>query len=237
MEYEHAGIFQIDHRYQIASPSRQMHNPDRMGYLERSSQMDTAMARPQNQPSFLQATGKSFGIRAGAYLIDTIIIFVINISTSAVSGLIFGIIYALVKGQAPALSEQSDQWLNYFIGFIFMTIYFTLFEWLYGATPGKLVRGMRVIKEDGSACGLGPAFIRALLRPIDGLIFGLVAYLNMIAPLYQRVGDKAAKTIVVGSKDAVIQQPRPWWGFFAALVSYLAIDAIVLFFWFIAVTR
>ena len=199
--------------------------------------MDTAIANPQNPSSILQATGKRFGIRAGAYLIDSIVIFVFNFVMSAIAGLLFGIIYALSTGRAPVLSERSDQWLNYFIGFILMTIYFTLFEWLYGATPGKLVLGMRVIKEDGSPCGLGSAFIRALLRLIDGLIFGLVAYQSMKEPLYQRVGDKSAKTIVVSSKDAVILQPRPWWGFLVAVVSYLAIDAIVMVFWIIVLNR
>lgn len=199
--------------------------------------MDTAMANPQNQVSLLQATGKSFGIRAGAYIIDTIVIYVVDLAMGLLAGILIGIIYAVITGQVPVFSEQGNQFLNVFVSFVLTTIYFTLFEWLYGATPGKLILGMRVIQENGSACGLGSAFLRALLRMIDGLLFGLVAYLNMNEPLNQRVGDKAAKTIVVGAKDAVIQQSRPWWGFLAATVSYLAIDAIVMFFWFIAEIR
>jgi uncharacterized RDD family membrane protein YckC len=189
--------------------------------------MDTAMTNPQNSVSLLQATGKSFGIRAWAYIIDTLVIFVINLVISLVAGLLIAIIYAVITGRAPVFSEQENQILAIFVSFILTTIYFTLFEWLYGATPGKLILKMRVIQEDGSACGLGSAFIRALLRIIDGLVFGLVAYQSMEAPRYQRVGDKSAKTIVVGAKDPVIQQPRPGWGFLAAAVSYLAINGIV----------
>jgi uncharacterized RDD family membrane protein YckC len=189
--------------------------------------MDTAMAKPQTPSSVLQATGKSFGIRAGAYIIDSIVVFIINLAMGLVAGLLIGIIYAVITGRVPVFSEQGNQILNIFISFVLTTIYFTLFEWLYGATPGKLILKMRVIQENGSACGLGSAFTRALLRIIDGLVLGLVAYQSMEAPRYQRVGDKSAKTIVVGAKDPVILEPRPGWGFLAAAVSYLAINGIV----------
>jgi uncharacterized RDD family membrane protein YckC len=214
-----------------------MDNPDWIGYLERSSQMETAMAQPQAPTSYLQATGKSFGIRAGAYILDTVVLYAVNFTVSFMVGLITSLIYAVLTGQVLNLAGQDNLFLNILLGFVLMTLYYTMFEWLYGATPGKLILGMRVIKEDGSPCSLGSAFIRALLRMIDGLFLGLVAYQTMNEPLYQRLGDKSAKTIVVGSKDAAIQQPRPWWEFVVAAVSYLAINTVVMFFWIIALTR
>jgi hypothetical protein len=48
----------------------------------------------------------------------------------------------------------------------------------------------------------------------------------MDKPLYQRIGDKSAKTIVVGSRDAIIQKPRAWWWFLIAAGIYLVLDAI-----------
>jgi hypothetical protein len=48
----------------------------------------------------------------------------------------------------------------------------------------------------------------------------------MHPPLYQRVGDKSAKTIVVGAKDAMIQRPRAWWWFLIASGLYLLLDTI-----------
>jgi hypothetical protein len=48
----------------------------------------------------------------------------------------------------------------------------------------------------------------------------------MKPPLYQRIGDKSAQTVVVDSRDPVIRQQRAGWWFLVALLIYLAIDAI-----------
>jgi hypothetical protein len=48
----------------------------------------------------------------------------------------------------------------------------------------------------------------------------------MKAPLYQRLGDKTAKTIVVGSHDPIIRQPRDWWWFLVATGLWVAVDTI-----------
>jgi uncharacterized RDD family membrane protein YckC len=67
---------------------------------------------------------------------------------------------------------------------------------------------LRVVMEDGSPCSLQAAIHRGVLRLIDGLFLVLVAYFSMKEPLCQQIGDQRAKTIVVGSRDAIIQQPR-----------------------------
>jgi len=84
-----------------------------------------------------------------------------------------------------------------------------------------------VIQENGAPCTLGAALIRGLLRFIDGLFFGVIAYTAMKAPRYQRVGDKSAKTIVVSAKQAMIQRPREWWWFLIASGLYLVLTSIV----------
>ena len=112
------------------------------------------------------------------------------------------------------------------IGFVTSTLYFMVFEWLYGATPGKVILGIRVVMEDGRPCSLGAALIRDLLRLIDGLFFGIPAYVTMKEPLLQRIGDKAAKTVVVGAKDTFIRQAPEWWWFIVAAAIYLGIEII-----------
>jgi len=169
--------------------------------------------------------GKGFAVRAGAYVMDVVILWLTTLAISLVVGIVLGIIL-LVMGRDASFVEQQGRGLDLLIGFITSTIYFILFEWLYGATPGKLILGMRVIMEDGKPCTFGAACIRALLRYIDGLLFGLPAYASMKEPLLQRIGDKSAKTIVVGAKDSFIQVTPPWWWFILALGAYLGVETV-----------
>jgi uncharacterized RDD family membrane protein YckC/RNA polymerase subunit RPABC4/transcription elongation factor Spt4 len=182
-----------------------------------------------SQPLPIQVEGKKFGIRAGAYVIDSIVIFILGTAVSSIVGLLIGVILLIavaMTGKEFTFDDQANQWLNIIVSIVLFTIYFTTFEWLYGATPGKLILRMRVVKEDGAPCDLKAAFVRALLRYIDGLLFGIPAYMSMDKPLYQRIGDKSAKTIVAGSRDAIIQKPRAWWWFLIAAGIYLALDVI-----------
>ena len=78
-------------------------------------------------------------------------------------------------------------------------IYFILLEGTVGATIGKLVCKIRVRKENGDACGIWEAFVRNILRIVDGLAFYLVGIILIaISDKKQRFGDKIAKTVVIG---------------------------------------
>ncbi|MCC7105525.1 MAG: RDD family protein [Chloroflexi bacterium] len=78
-------------------------------------------------------------------------------------------------------------------------VYFTGFEGLYGATPGKIALGLKVVREDGSPIGLREALIRNLLRLVDGMFGFLVgAILIWGSDRKQRLGDRVAGTLVVG---------------------------------------
>jgi hypothetical protein len=48
----------------------------------------------------------------------------------------------------------------------------------------------------------------------------------MKAPLRQRLGDKAAHTLVVDARDPSIRESRDGWWFVVALVLYLALGAV-----------
>jgi len=185
--------------------------------------METAVT-PSVQ-STTQIMGKGFGVRAGAYILDVIVIWVVGISISLIAGFLIGFVYALA-GQ-EIIFDQATRILDLVLGVIAQTLYFTIFEWLYGATLGKLILGMRVVMENGTACTLGAAFIRSLLKFIDGLFFGIPAYVSMKEPLRQRIGDKVAKTIVVNSKATFLQPARPWWWFLIGIAIYLGIQAIL----------
>jgi uncharacterized RDD family membrane protein YckC len=78
-------------------------------------------------------------------------------------------------------------------------LYFIIMEGFMGATIGKFLLGIRVVKLDGSRIGLGAAIIRNLLRIIDALptAYILGAILIWTSSRKQRLGDRVAHTVVV----------------------------------------
>lgn len=77
--------------------------------------------------------------------------------------------------------------------------YFILMEGYMGQTVGKMIAGVKVVREgSGEAPGLGKAAIRTVLRIIDGLFVYLVAFIVvLVSGKNQRLGDMAAGTLVV----------------------------------------
>jgi uncharacterized RDD family membrane protein YckC len=82
---------------------------------------------------------------------------------------------------------------------VLIVLYYILSEGYLGQTVGKMVLGIKVVREDnGEVPGLGGATIRTLLRIIDGLFSYLVAFITvLISGKNQRLGDMAAHTLVV----------------------------------------
>lgn len=80
--------------------------------------------------------------------------------------------------------------------------YFVILERLTGATLGKLVMGLRVVKLDGEPYGWGAVMLRNVLRFVDGLpVFYLVGIICIAATKEnQRIGDLAARSTVVRSR-------------------------------------
>lgn len=79
-----------------------------------------------------------------------------------------------------------------------------LLQGLTGRTVGKLLTGIRTVREDGSVPGIGKALVRWLLLVIDGLpCIPLVGFITALTTQgHRRVGDMAAKTFVVRSAAA-----------------------------------
>ncbi|MFI0979933.1 RDD family protein [Streptomyces sp. NPDC021093] len=83
-----------------------------------------------------------------------------------------------------------------------------LYEWLmvsiWGATLGKMVLGVKVIKEStGQAPGLGAGFIRWIIPMVGSLFCGLGTLLVYLSPFFDNSGklqgwhDRAGGTIVI----------------------------------------
>jgi uncharacterized RDD family membrane protein YckC len=182
--------------------------------------MATLSSQPIQLPA--QEIGKKFSIRAAAYIIDMIIEFAFTYVVSIVEAFFILLVYQLMYGKMPLIGPPQTGCLEYIEGFAISLIYFVVFESLFGATPGKLILGMRVIMKNGEACTFKSALVRGLYRLLDGLVFGLPAYTHMKPPAYYRIGDDRADTMVVGSKSPLIHDSKEWWWFLvaAAIVGF-----------------
>lgn len=80
-----------------------------------------------------------------------------------------------------------------------VVLYYVLMEGYLGQTVGKMLFGIKVVREDtGEIPGLKAATIRTVLRVIDGLFGYTVAFVTvLISGKRQRLGDMAARTLVV----------------------------------------
>lgn len=95
------------------------------------------------------------------------------------------------------------------LGFI---LWFTL-EWLApamfevlwgGATPGKKIMGLAVVRDDGAPVDWGAALTRNLLRTVDFLpvLYGVGLASMLVSRDFQRLGDIVAATVVIHREPA-----------------------------------
>lgn len=158
-------------------------------------------------------------IDAALILVPTIMLFTANLEYLEVGQM----------GQPPA--EFCDDWMDQRGGFCFDLadvddrVYFTdsvqpgatIYYWggtlamlvilqgLTGFTIGKLLTGVRAVREDGRPPGLAKAFVRWFLWIVDAFPY-FVPLLGPIVALttqgHRRVGDMVAKTFVVRRSTA-----------------------------------
>jgi uncharacterized RDD family membrane protein YckC len=121
--------------------------------------------------------------RAAAVIIDTIAVFVCIFCVSFVLGFL---------GAPPGAGIVA------FFGVWFA--YWIICEGVSrGLTPGKYMLGIHVVRVDGSEIGWKHSVIRNLLRIVDAIptIYLIGGTVSAFTSRSQRVGDLAARTIVV----------------------------------------
>ena len=107
----------------------------------------------------------------------------------------------MMMGADPiAAMAAAASWMTFIvISAIIWLVYFPYFESTTGQTLGKKLMGIKVVREDGKKLALPDAIIRTVLRIVDALpfayIIGLIVVL--VSQKKQRIGDMAARTIVV----------------------------------------
>lgn len=84
---------------------------------------------------------------------------------------------------------------------LLVLVAFSFLEGRFGKTPGKWLLRIRVLGTDLRPCGFGRAFLRNLLTFADGFFSFLVgALLVALTENWQRLGDLAARTVVVADE-------------------------------------
>ncbi len=162
------------------------------------------------------------GRRSIAYVIDTLIVSAIAAGTFFATADVTEIVDARrcgeldLGGTSRSCAEANDTvylFENRAILFAALAAlaWILLVGWVLqgatGATVGKLIAGVRTVDEQGRGPGLGKQAIRGLLWVVpDGLLtcFGIPVVAAATAGFtkgHRRVGDMAAKTFVVRSRD------------------------------------
>lgn len=168
------------------------------------------------------AAGVPFWPRAGAHLVDAISFLFLVVMASVGSG-VLTVIVATAMGRTVNLPSDGGGVSSWLLGYGSYALFFTLFNGLYGATPGHLLLRQRVVRLDGTTCGLGAALTRTVWLLFDGLFLGAIAYGKMKPPLFRRWGDMRAGTIVVRTNAPSAGPFRSAGWFLAALGLYVSI--------------
>lgn len=136
---------------------------------------------------------QGIGPRLVAQIVDGIVLIILYFVLGAA---MFGAFTFDVFGVA-ALSFMGVYMLLFFL-------YYIILEGALGATVGKMVARIKVVREDGSPCGFGPAVVRNVLRVIDALPFLYIIGMILISrsDKKQRLGDRFAKTVVIKPSQA-----------------------------------
>ena len=129
------------------------------------------------------------GLRAVATIIDTALLFVIGYVLAVFTG-------NTTEGGFNLTGAPAFGWFAIALG------YYIVLEALYGATLGKRLIGLKVVKIDGDApIDWQASIVRNVLRIVDGFIFYLVAAIAVLASKEkQRIGDMVARTVVVRAR-------------------------------------
>jgi uncharacterized RDD family membrane protein YckC len=90
-----------------------------------------------------------------------------------------------------------------------------------GQSFGMQALGLRIISKDGSRASILQLFIRGILLIVDTFLFGLVGLVTMLCSRYrQRVGDHAARTVVVRAQVQPMPAPHSYAGAGAGQADY-----------------
>lgn len=155
----------------------------------------------------LEFTLAGIGNRVYALMFDYLILVLIQLGL-VLLWVIGSLFLADVISNVLGTNGQVQQWLMAILLVTLFAVYVGYFVWFelfwQGQTPGKRRVQIRVIRDDGRPCGLQQSTLRALLRPVDDLVF-IGAFLIALTAREKRLGDWVAGTLVIQEERAIAQ--------------------------------
>jgi len=138
------------------------------------------------------------GNRIVAIIIDHVIIGLITLLLAIPLGL--QMFTAAATGMVDPVAYLGSMVGLWALSLVLWLAYFTYMEGSSGQTLGKRLLRIKVVKENGKPLTYVDAFVRTLLRIVDGMFAYLIGFIVIVATdKKQRVGDMAAGTIVVNA--------------------------------------
>jgi uncharacterized RDD family membrane protein YckC len=132
-----------------------------------------------------------FWIRVGASIIDGIIIGIVNMLISFIIGILIAFMVGR-GGHSPAVAVGLGG-LNFLISLALGVGYVTYFLGKFGATPGKMACGLKVVRSDGEKISYGRAFGRFFANYLSAMIlcigYIMVAFDDEKRALHDRICD------------------------------------------------
>jgi uncharacterized RDD family membrane protein YckC len=152
------------------------------------------------------------GRRCVAYLVDVVLILLILIALFVIPG----DVRKTSPGCPPSLPGGhscfqfrgtaylvADRAIYEFVGtaVLLIVILFILPQAVAGASPGKLLMRIRVVRHDGRPPGVVRSLVRSIAWVVDGiaLLVPVALWLALLTPGHRRCGDLLAGTFVVPS--------------------------------------
>ena len=163
----------------------------------------------QQAPAQEQVEYASLGMRFAAVVVDMLVLFGVLILVMTVYVVVLASQGRIDPNDPAAAQELSRQIASSsgtqvdLLFFAALFVYYAVLEAIFSASVGKLVFGMRVVMRDGSrATGLA-VVVRNLIRIPEAMLLYVPAGISYLAsPQRQRLGDHAARTIVVRRRVA-----------------------------------
>jgi uncharacterized RDD family membrane protein YckC len=148
--------------------------------------------------------------RTAAYLVDALLIGAILLVTIWVTGDVKrssqGCPHPIPKNhscldynhQAFIVNNRVFVWFTLLLIVLFV-VFFGLIPGITGASPGKSLLGIRVVRADGTKPGWKRGLLRSVFWGLDGLMLvpPTAMWLAALTPRHRRLGDYAAQTYVV----------------------------------------
>lgn len=151
-------------------------------------------------PAAVRAAG--FWIRLAAYLVDFLILgMLVSLVTLPWADALEQIqkaAFAELKSSAPNLSVIEHFWIVFLaIKIPASFLYFVGFNGAWGATPGKLALGLKILTLEGTPLGYRRAFLRHCAEWVTCLTFGIGFLMVALSPEKRALHDLMARTRVV----------------------------------------